>query len=232
MSAPAVSVVIPAYNAERYLPAALDSVLAQTYPAQEIIVVDDGSADATLQAARRYGPPVQAHAQAHSGPAVARNLGVSLARGDFLAFLDADDLWAADKLECQLAALAADPALDMVFGLSRQFASPELDDAVKARLARDGQVLAGYYTGAFLIRRAAFDRVGPFSTELRVGEFLDWYMRAVDAGLRGHMLPQVVVQRRMHTDNQTVRDRHAQGDYVRLLKAGLDRRRAQPPRNG
>jgi glycosyltransferase involved in cell wall biosynthesis len=220
-----VIVVIPVFNCERYVGEAIDSALGQTRPPAQVIVVDDGSADLSLAVARRYEPRVQVVSRPHLGGGAARNAGAALAQHEFLAFLDADDLWAPDKLERQLDALAADADLDMVFGQARQFASPDLDDAVRARLGRDGEVLSGYFAGAMLIRRAAFERVGLFAPHLRVGEFIDWYARAVDLGLKGHMLSQVLVHRRMHADNQTVRERHAQVDYARVLKAHLDRRR-------
>ncbi|MCX6954347.1 MAG: glycosyltransferase family A protein, partial [Verrucomicrobia bacterium] len=101
---PLVSVVIPCFNSARWLPATLDSVLAQTWPRVEIIVVDDGSRDDSLAVARRYASRgVRVESIANSGAAAARNHGLALARGDYLQFLDADDLLAPDKLEKQLA---------------------------------------------------------------------------------------------------------------------------------
>ena len=101
---PRVSVLIPCYNAGRYLAAALDSVLAQTYRDYEIIVVDDGSGDDSAAVAARY-PQVRYFYHTHSGVSVTRNLAISKACGEFLVFLDADDLWVPEKLEKQICLL-------------------------------------------------------------------------------------------------------------------------------
>jgi len=105
---PTVSVVIPCYNAAPFLRETLDSVLSQTQPALEVIVVDDGSTDDSAAIAESYGPPVRVIRQANGGESVARNRGIEEAKGDWIAFLDADDVWKADKLERQLAAVDAE----------------------------------------------------------------------------------------------------------------------------
>ena len=94
-----VSTIIPAFNAERYLAAAIESVLAQTCLPAEIIVVDDGATDRTTAIAEQFGAPVVCYRRAHSGIAATRNFGIGVARGNWLAFLDADDLWTREKLE-------------------------------------------------------------------------------------------------------------------------------------
>jgi glycosyltransferase involved in cell wall biosynthesis len=108
---PLVSVVIPAWNAARTLPRAIDSVLAQTWARREIIVVDDGSADDSQAVLARYGDRVRVVSQANGGPSAARNRGLREARGQYVAFLDADDHWLPEKLERQVALLEAHPDL-------------------------------------------------------------------------------------------------------------------------
>lgn len=110
-----VSVVIPCYNAARFLPGAIESALAQTHRDREIIVVDDGSSDETPAVARAYGDRVAYHRQDNRGAAAARNRGMELARGEFIAFLDADDVWFPTKLEEELGLLARNPALGAVY---------------------------------------------------------------------------------------------------------------------
>ena len=112
-SQPSVSVIIPTYNASQYLAEAIDSVLAQTAPADEIIVVNDGSQDDTATVVRDYGNRIQYIEQINSGPSVARNSGIAIARGEWVAFLDSDDVWLSDKLATQWRAVeqVGSPAL-------------------------------------------------------------------------------------------------------------------------
>lgn len=220
-----VSVIIPVYNCENYLAAAIESVLLQTYRPIEIIVVDDSSTDDTARVAQEFGTTIRYDLQAKGGAGVARNRGIELAQGDFLAFLDADDLWVEDKLARQMAEFANDLDLDMVFGHVQQFHSPELGEEIKQQIKIPVEIMPGHHVGTMLIKRAAFMRVGLFKTDLKMGEFIDWHARAVDIGLKSLMLPEVVMKRRIHLNNMGRRERKHQGDYIRLLKASLDRRR-------
>lgn len=221
-----VTVVIPARNAEAYLGEALESVVGQTLPVEEVIVVDDGSVDGTAAVADSFDGPVRCIRQSASGVGAALNRGVDEASTELLAFLDADDLWSKDKNELQVAALAAADGPDMVFGHVRHFQSPELTAAERDRVLLPAGLAPGYCKGTMLIHRESFRRAGPFATQWRTGEFVDWYARALDAGLRSALLPQAVMSRRLHADNTGLQIPAAQGDYTRVLKAILDRRRA------
>lgn len=106
-----VSVVIPTYNRSAFLKEAVDSVLAQTAAADEVIVVDDGSTDVTPSVLKAFGPPVRSLRQENAGVSAARNAGIRAARGEWLAFLDSDDLWRPRKLEAQLAYLSVRPEM-------------------------------------------------------------------------------------------------------------------------
>jgi len=223
-AAAAVSVVVPAYDAERYVGEALESVLSQSPRPGEVIVVDDGSADATASVASGF-PGVRVVRQANAGAAAARNAGLAIAAGGLLAFLDADDLWTAGKLEAQLRALE-DPDVDLVFGHAEHFLSPDAAGDVAGRFRVPEGALPGYSSCAMLARREAFLRAGPFDATFRCGEFVEWYARARDAGLRSRMLEQVVMRRRVHDANGGILRRDARSDYARLLKESLDRRRA------
>lgn len=114
-SGPRVSVVIPAYNSAVFLPETLDSVLAQTYPAFEIFVVDDGSTDNTEEVAARYSPRVTYVRQANQGVSTARNVGLEQSQGEWVCFLDADDVWHSSKLSRQIQAIQRDPEVLFVF---------------------------------------------------------------------------------------------------------------------
>ena len=220
-----ISVIIPVYNAERYLAEAIASVLAQSYAPIELIVVDDGSTDGSLEVALHW-PRVRCVRQIHSGAAAALNHGMRLARGALLAFLDADVLWTAGNLEQQVKTLRANPGLDMVFAHFEQFHSSELDESTKDKLRGAGERLASIGVGTLLIRRQTLLKVGFLSEQLEVAYFAEWYTRAVDAGAKSMLLPSVLLKRRLHTQNLGVRLRGtAKSEYARVLKDSLDRRR-------
>lgn len=234
---PKFSVIIPAFNAAAFLPQTLASVMNQTAMSDtemsepghrlEIIVVDDASSDgtpaiATAHAAKgvRYlRRPVQ------GGIGAARNSGIAMARGEYLAFLDADDLWPAGRLRLLLAALDGADAPRIAFGHMRQFLCPEMSPEIRRRLRCPAEPMPGYCAGAMLLRREDFHRVGPFEEDLKVGEFIAWFARARDLGFTPAMIQEVVLERRIHGANQTIRHRADYSDYLHVLKRALDRRR-------
>ncbi len=220
-----VSVVIPVYNGVKYLSEAIESVLAQTTQPMEVIVVDDGSSDGTAEISRQYSLHIRYIYQSNAGAGAARNRGVELARGKFIAFLDADDLWVAEKLSLQLAAFEKNPALDMAFGTVRQFHSPELDRKTRGQIDLAIETMPGYVPGTMLVLKESFERVGGFNPAWKLAEFIDWHARAVDLKLKSVMLSEVVLMRRWHTTNQGVYKAGYRAEYARVLKAALDRRR-------
>lgn len=223
-----VSVIIAVWNGETYLRDSIDSVLAQTVPATEVIVVDDGSTDGSAALARAFGGIVRVVSQPNSGQAAATAHGVSLASGDFIAINDADDVWTPNKLELQLGVLAADPTVEMVYGLCEQFVSPELDEEFKRRYAPPNAILPGALLQAGLVRRSAFDRVGNFNPALRGAGGADWMGRADEAGVKRVMLDQVTLLRRLHPNNYG-RTNVAERDQnlLAVLRDKIRRRAAQ-----
>lgn len=220
---PLVSVIVPVFNGEKYLREAVESILSQSYRTIEVIVVDDGSTDGSAEAAKFFAPQVRYVFQSHGGVGAALNHGISLSQGSFLAFLDADDIWVEDKLARQMTVLDNDPDLDAVFGHVKQFWSPEL--ARNNRIKVQSEKMPGFVKGAMLIRRDAFSRVGTFDTRWKLGDFLDWFLKAKEKGLQTFMLPEIVMKRRIHMDNAGLRKRGSRSDLVHMLKASLDRRR-------
>jgi glycosyltransferase involved in cell wall biosynthesis len=219
---------MPAFDAVRYLDEAIESVLAQTRPPLELIVVDDGSTDDTAAVAASYGPPVRVVA---SGQRVrniggARNVGVGVSLGEVLAFLDADDYWESQWLELGLEALRAEAAPDLVFGRVVEFVSPDLESAAAARLRPLAGDRPGYVAGATLVPRECFERIGPFDAAHFGGEYSDWFLRARDLGLRTTVLGEVTLHRRLHAANTTRRSPVLVSDHAFAIKASLDRRRA------
>lgn len=219
-----VSVVIPVHNGARYLGQAIESVCVQTLPPAQIIVVDDGSTDDSATVARSFAQ-VEYVFQQNAGAATARNAGAALARHQYLAFLDADDMWMPQKLEWQLAALNNQVAYDMAFGHVEQFVSPDLSPEEQEKIHIPNPRMAAFSPSALLMRRADFLRVGEFEAQWGVGEFIDWYLKSIDAELQSHVLPEVVLRRRVHTANMGRLKQDARSDYVRIAKATLDRRR-------
>jgi glycosyltransferase involved in cell wall biosynthesis len=225
-----VSVIIPVYNTERYVAQAIESVLSQTHPSHEIVVVDDGSTDETPSILNSFGARIAVVRQPQSGPATALNAGIERAGGDLLAFLDADDLWPPDKLQRQCDLLSRQPEIEAAFGQARQFVSPDMQDGDKTA-AGPSHDQPGVHKGTMLIRRPAFDRIGLFDSTLRHVDFIEWYGRALAPGLRTHMLPDVLLFRRIHAANTGRVRRDGQRDEDLLaLKRTLDlRRRAARP---
>ncbi|MBA2708722.1 MAG: glycosyltransferase [Gemmatimonadaceae bacterium] len=222
-----VSVLVGVYNAAPYLAEAIDSVFTQSYRPLEVIVVDDGSTDGSGDIAQSYGDSLSYAYQTNAGNGAARNRAVQLSSGGFFAFLDADDRFVPNKLERQWEILEAQPDVDMVFGHVREFVSPELAaeerESIRAPAANPAPWTA---PNLMLIRRESFFRVGPFAETLKVGVTVDWYARAIEADLRSVMLPDVVLERRLHLANNGIRERDARHQYMHVLKASLDRRRA------
>lgn len=229
MTRPTVGVVVPAYDAERYLSHALESILAQTRAPDDVVVADDGSGDRTRQIAASYGAPVRVVAQPTCGPAATRNLGLATVRGDFVAFLDPDDLWEPRKLEIQLACFDADPRLDACLTHVRMFWDDEMADESKRFLDHPrARPVPGFATTTLLARRAAFERTSGFDDRLWFSDATEWILNALEAGLSFRLLPEVLVRHRIHASNLTRRQNEAsREEFLRLVKRSLDRRRRQ-----
>ncbi len=216
-----VSCVIPVFNGERYLAAAIASVLAQTRSLLEVIVVDDGSTDATRSVAESFGTLVSYLHQENAGPSSARNLGISRASGDFVAFLDADDLWRPNKIDIQGARFDAQPALAISSGHMRNFASPDTG----AHLLGDGAPEPNLCS-SIMVRRSLFDEIGLLDVSLRHRDLHEFVLRATDTGHVVEALPEVMVDRRVHDANMSL-NRNAEGEIelLAIARARIARRR-------
>jgi glycosyltransferase involved in cell wall biosynthesis len=233
MKPPLISVVIPTYNRETYLLESLESALAQTHAPLQIIVVDDGSTDHTVDLLAPYQQHIHYVYQGNHGIGAARNVGARLCQGEFLSFLDSDDIWLPDKLERQLGYLLTDPDLDAVYGHAEQFICPRLDAASAARLRHmDGKIMAAPISCSLLIRRQSFWRVGGFDENQPLCTEIDWYARFQDQGLKSMLLDKVLYRRRLHSSNANLTLAQEQPMRLRALKAIIDRRRAGDSRRG
>ena len=223
---PLVSVVVPVRNAEGFIAEAIASILAQAHRPIEIVVVDDGSTDSSAEVAESFGDPVRVHRQPNAGAPAARNTGIALARGSILGFLDADDLYAIDKLSLQLARIESNPDCDVVIGRSR-YLSLVKDDLSERRFAAIEEDHVALQLGAALFRREVFDLVGPLDQTLLHCDDWDWFMRARELGIELLMHRHVVLDQRLHGGNMT-RDRAAGARYQMVMfKRALDRRRSR-----
>lgn len=220
---PLVSVIIPVYNGAAFLADAVQSVLDQHYPDIELIVVDDGSTDAIEAAVAALPVDVRFFRQPNAGAAAARNRGIKDASGEFVAFLDVDDLWPADKLAGAIARLGQCPPLAAVHGHAQLMQYRE----ASARYEFIGNPAESFphYIGAGVYRRAVFATVGLFDTALQFGEDSDWFRRAAEAGVEIERLEQVTLYVRRHAANMTRGKSLVELNTLRVLKKAIDRRR-------
>ena len=224
-SPPKVSAIIPVYNADKYLLEAIQSILDQSFQPIEVLAVDDGSTDESAEIIRSLDGKIRYYFQENQGAGAAINKGIELSSGDFIGVLDADDIWDKEKTEKQLHQFQATPDLDMVFCAAKNFVSPELpDEFANSRQFPKGP-LPGLSAGGMLIRRDSFLRVGYYDTQWKLGEFIAWYIKAQEAGLKSIQMSEVLYRRRVHKDNMTSVNQDNKLDYIRILRASLDRKK-------
>lgn len=232
MSSPTVSCIIAVYNGRKYLADAIESLLAQSRPVNEIVVVDDGSTDDSAEVAAKFGPPVRCIRQQNAGQSAARNHGVREARGELLSFLDSDDLVHPRKIERQLERFAESPQLALIDAYAQNFWSPDVP--------ADQRQLAGWqsmthsdkpwpeFIATWLFRRDVWDRVGKFDESRRFAEDSDWHDRVRFSGMPMETIRAVLARRRLHHSNLT---RNNYVDHIdglqRFYKEKIDRLRAQ-----
>jgi glycosyltransferase involved in cell wall biosynthesis len=216
MAAPLVSVIIPTYNSEKFIVQSIHSVLAQTHQRYEIIVVDDGSTDETKDVLHEFGGRIQYVYQQNRGPSAARNTGIKIAQGEYLCFLDADDVWTPHKLEVQLAFMEQHHDIGLVFSdesginedgilnkslVAKSMFHAELVSQVPIREAVRKLLIENFIpTSTVMARKNCVARVGLFDESLRVAEDRDMWSRiAADCSI-GY-LPLIVGQKRAHQHN-------------------------------
>ena len=225
---PLISIIIPVYNTERYLQESVGSILMQTYKSIEIICIDDGSTDNTPTILKSFENRIKIITnQKQSGIAYSRNRGIELAQGDFIAFMDADDIAKPGRLEAQLNYLLKNPAVDICFTMMQCFISPELPEDIKQLRYCPPDPQSGITPPTAFIRKTAFERVGLLDEKLVLGEFIDWMARTTNTGLKHEVIDQVLMLRRIHDANIGVTKRDARIDYLKVVQAALARKRAQ-----
>lgn len=199
-NSPLVSVVIPTHNYGKFIAATLDSVRAQTYRSIETIVVDDGSTDHTADVVRAYSE-VRYFYQSNQGVSVARNRAIADAQGEFIAFLDADDIWKPEKLSIQIAYMLQHPDISITATKVRNFIEPgtQLPPWFDPENELDDQ--ESPIPSTLVVRKTVFSQIGVFSPDYRASEDLEWLCRARDAQIPMITLPEMLILRRLHGAN-------------------------------
>ncbi|MBD3236421.1 MAG: glycosyltransferase, partial [Candidatus Eisenbacteria bacterium] len=218
-----VTAIIPVFNREAFLPACLDSVLAQTYPHIEVIVIDDGSIDGTPGVLARYGDRIRVLRQENAGPYVARNRGIAESRGELVTFIDSDDRIAPQKIARQVTHLAAHPAAVLVYthvayrDVSGRRWVPREQSMLRGDLAREMVRSFGAQIPwpTALVRRAALERTGAFDTRHRVAMDRELGIRLAQLG-PFELIPAPLYEYRLHPDqiSQDLEPREAAARYI------------------
>ena len=233
---PLVTTIVPAYNCAHFLPEALDSILAQQYPNLEIIVVDDGSTDGSADIAEAYGSPVKVIRQKNQGPAAARNRGVRESRGEYIAFLDGDDVWLPGKLLAQMECFASHKEVGIVYGENSKWSMNEvgvypskeafitseqngvIDDMRSGWIYHQLLLDNIIHIITAVIPRSLFDTLGGFDESLRVGEDYDFWLRASRL-VQAHKLAKDVALYRVNLASTTHIPRSINNEQVVVLRA-------------
>ena len=224
---PLVSVIMPIYNEANSLPAAIASLGRQNYPHLEILLIDDGSTDNTRQVVDRLTPRLTNYLhyfyQENQGSAVARNRGLSQAKGELIGFLDGDNLWPGMKLKSQVDFLVSNPSVGIVQGYVQCFQNGYAANN-QGPIERIGKPFLNSNLGSGLFRKSVFERVGFFNETLNVYEDLDWFLRAQALGLTKKVLTEVMLLCPSHNEGLTA-GRSLPADTGRLrqiLKQNLE----------
>jgi glycosyltransferase involved in cell wall biosynthesis len=230
---PLVSVIIPVWNGAVFLPEALRSLQAQTYAHFEAVIVDDGSTDNTAAVARRFCETdsrfifVQ---QAHAGVSAARNAAIARSRGEYVAFLDADDVWSPKKLTRQLEVFAEDPRVNAVFTNFYMWdgqrdlhiwyrpEKPLPEGDVAARLVFNIGLVCAASMSVAVLRRELFDKAGFFDPELTIGEDWDLFLRMAECGLWVRVTREPLARYRRWSGNVTNQKLKTIEGNVRVLQ--------------
>jgi glycosyltransferase involved in cell wall biosynthesis len=233
---PLVSVVVPVFNGAPFLAATLASVLAQDYPQRELIVVDDGSSDGSAEIAASV-PGAIVLRQSQQGPAAARNAGIAAARGSLISFLDQDDCWRPNKLSVQTGVMRARPELGMTITGHRLFLEPGRTRPGWLRPDMLDRDLLGAMPGVLMVTRATFAQIGTFDPANVNASDVDWFLRALDLGVAWAAIPQVLLDRRIHSENQSAQVESCHAGFLAAVRLSIARKRtgaqgrppSQPP---
>jgi glycosyltransferase involved in cell wall biosynthesis len=219
---PSVSAIITAYNSALFLADAVASIRAQHRPPDEIVIIDDGSTDGTSGIVGSLGTDIRYAWQPNRGEASARNRGIAMAHGEFVAFLDADDVWPPDRLERLLLPLDS-KRVDIVCGKARAF-SESLPEANRTNPYQNPEGFMMSF-GCSVIRRTLFERIGGVDEGMHHCVDLDWFLRCREQSVFILVTDDLVLFYRRHDKNMTRHIDAGRDGLMRTVKQSLDRRR-------
>lgn len=225
------SAVIVVRNGECFLADALQSIRQQSRPPDEVLVVDGQSTDRTAQIAQSF-PGVRYLLQPGLGVANARNLALREISGEFVAFLDADDLWTPRKLEVQINTMLAQPHLMYTTTLLRLFYDPGCAPRPGFREEGFTQGIEGRFPGTMLARRAVFDRVGLFDPAFAIAFEVDWFARAQDMQTPSHVVEEILLHKRIHAANASIQRELFRREWFVVIRRSLARKQTLRPPTG
>lgn len=222
-----VSIIVPVYNGARFVAEALQSILAQTFRAYEVLIIDDGSTDESrtiVQQVMDTSPQLRYFYQQNSGVSAARNRGILASRGSLIAFLDQDDRWARDALATQVTYHQLHPEVGYTLAQQICFLEPGCSSPTWFQLQTVSQPHIGYLPGTLMVKRAIFDQIGLFNPEIAISSDADWFARANDAQVPTHTLAQVLLERRIHQANQSRQSKQIHKELFQLLHNSIKRK--------
>jgi len=198
---PLVSIIIPVKNGEQFLSQAITSIIKQDYEHFEILVVDGQSTDKTAEIAKSFTQVRYLYQEGNPGIANARNLGIEWAKGQLISFISHDDLWAPNKLSLQVEYLLQNPKAGYVVTLVKFFLEPGSSVPTGFRIELLDKSFPGYMPETLMARKSLFDKIGRFNPNLELLEDNDWFSRARDGKISFGVVSEVLVYKRVHTEN-------------------------------
>lgn len=197
-----VSVILPVFNGVHFLKECIESILNQSFSPDEIIVINDGSTDASQEIIDSY-PEIINIKTDNQGVAAARNTGIKLAKGNWITFIDQDDIWTKDSLKSRMNFLQKNPETLIVTGKQKWFLDgiDEIPSWVKPEQMKDN--LEGYLLGCTLVRKDLFNKYDLFDTSFRYSSDFDWFFRLKDNYVLFHQIDDLVLKKRIHATNES-----------------------------
>lgn len=229
-----ITVIVPFFQAEKYIAETIESILTQTYAPQEILLVNDGSTDQSMEILKQYKTLRILENPSNMGQSATLNRGINAASQPWLSFLDADDLWHPNKLEKQWIRILQDETnatSKLYFTHIEQFVSPELPVEEQQKVDIKHPIIAGIAKTTLLTHKSVFDRTGLFDTQWKIGDFVDWYVRCKEIGITDVIIGEVLARRRLHTSNMSRQLLDQRNMFAKIMMASLHRRKQQKESN-